>query len=514
MSNPFLNYGSTGGSLADLQNGLNPIDVAEVVDQSLIPGLPVAVGPSKNLTSRLLTSADLAPGTIPAVTTLTSAGGIQTIVNDGTGPALAVKGLTAGDSIVLSSNASSISIAYDDTRLLAVEDDTQNIVDAVAGRTEFVGAVAAVDGSTPDLPIVASGIFLANQLTPIPTSVGARFTLAAPQTITAIGVPIVHWPPADASVTRRFNIWSDAGAFLVGYDLPKTTIVDQYYVLAVSYALPAGTYRFAIDRAANILNSTTAGSVALTYDPRVSNIQAVSVPGFNSFPALLEEVGFISTGIIFLAGASIPGVIEAPTLKGPSTDPVLMGSDLDFANMYNLLRCPSINGIRPSGGVYSESSVSSLSGPQTTELVGLGVGYGSVTIPANGFQFGDSYALKIGGTITCANTDLFTILIGTQASVFASFIITIDGALVNGWWELELEFIIRALGGPGLGSVITNGNFAYINSVGFVKGIGVSTVQDTTFSTEVTNTLSIIYSTGEASITAFRSSQVILTKLF
>ena len=41
MSNPFLNYGSDGGGLlSDLQNGLNPIDVAEIIDRSLVPNLP------------------------------------------------------------------------------------------------------------------------------------------------------------------------------------------------------------------------------------------------------------------------------------------------------------------------------------------------------------------------------------------------------------------------------------------------------------------------------------------
>lgn len=45
--------------------------------------------------------------------TLTSAGGTETLVNDGSGPSLAVKGLTGGAGVTLSSNASSISIASD-----------------------------------------------------------------------------------------------------------------------------------------------------------------------------------------------------------------------------------------------------------------------------------------------------------------------------------------------------------------------------------------------------------------
>jgi hypothetical protein len=47
---------------------------------------------------------------VPVATTLTSAGGTETLVNDGTGPTLATKGLTAGTNITLSSTASAITL--------------------------------------------------------------------------------------------------------------------------------------------------------------------------------------------------------------------------------------------------------------------------------------------------------------------------------------------------------------------------------------------------------------------
>lgn len=51
---------------------------------------------------------------VGAAVTLTSAGGIQTLVNDGVGPTLATKGLTAGSGIVLTSDAVSVTINNSD----------------------------------------------------------------------------------------------------------------------------------------------------------------------------------------------------------------------------------------------------------------------------------------------------------------------------------------------------------------------------------------------------------------
>lgn len=69
----------------------------------------ISVGTGLTLSAGSLSNSDPASGV-----TLTSAGGTETLVNDGTGPSLATKGLTAGTGISLSSNATSIAIVNND----------------------------------------------------------------------------------------------------------------------------------------------------------------------------------------------------------------------------------------------------------------------------------------------------------------------------------------------------------------------------------------------------------------
>jgi hypothetical protein len=72
---------------------------------TLTPG--TGIGVSGSYPNFTITNTDPAG---PAVT-LTSAGGTQTLVNDGTGPTLATKGLTAGEGISLTSTATAVTIA-------------------------------------------------------------------------------------------------------------------------------------------------------------------------------------------------------------------------------------------------------------------------------------------------------------------------------------------------------------------------------------------------------------------
>ena len=214
------------------------------------------------------------------------------------------------------------------------------------------------------------------------------------------------------------------------------------------------------------------------------------------------------------------GSLTTPLLKADGTDPVLIGSDLDFQNTHNLLRCPSINGIRPSGGVYSESTATEFVGAQTeTAVLMQGTSYGTLSVSANTFQPGDCYAIKVGGDITCDNNDVFTLRIRSNfgagtSPIFAEIEVAVDGAQVAGWWEVEVEFIVRETGASGVASMSTNGHYSYFNGTNVSKGYGVNTIQNTNFDTTIANELMLTYATGEASITAFRVSQVALTKLF
>jgi hypothetical protein len=75
--------------------------------KGLVAGTGVSF--STSATDVTITNSDPASGV-----TLTSAGGTETLVNDGTGPALANKGLTAGTGVSLSSSATAVTITNSD----------------------------------------------------------------------------------------------------------------------------------------------------------------------------------------------------------------------------------------------------------------------------------------------------------------------------------------------------------------------------------------------------------------
>ena len=186
----------------------------------------------------------------------------------------------------------------------------------------------------------------------------------------------------------------------------------------------------------------------------------------------------------------------------------------------NIIGLTTLNGIQASGGVYSNTGGFTFSGVTSeTDLLSSGASYGTRIIPANSFLAGDIYTLKIGGQITCANNDVFDIRVLSNFGlasqcVFSSFSIQIDGAKVNEFWEIEIDFSLRATGGIGVATITTNGDFNYFSSTAVKKGFGISSVQNTTFNTEIQNDLSITYSTASSSITSFQVDQASLMKFF
>ena len=179
----------------------------------------------------------------------------------------------------------------------------------------------------------------------------------------------------------------------------------------------------------------------------------------------------------------------------------------------------TINGIQPSGGVYSNPTQNSYTGATTETDLLTGTEYGSKTIPADDFVAGSLYSLKIGGEFDATNNDVFTIRVvsnlglGSEAE-FVNIPITItDTNLTNRYFELEIDFGIRTTGITGVATIITNGSFDYYNTNNLKKGTGINNINNTTFNTEIDNTLSITYATTEASVN-FACDIATITKFY
>ena len=102
-------------TLDELRNGENLVypnsDAGGAVSSLNGLGGPVSIVAGAGISVATASPNITITNTGPTVdSSLTSAGGTETLVNDGTGPALATKGLTAGTGISLSSDATSVTV--------------------------------------------------------------------------------------------------------------------------------------------------------------------------------------------------------------------------------------------------------------------------------------------------------------------------------------------------------------------------------------------------------------------
>ena len=194
------------------------------------------------------------------------------------------------------------------------------------------------------------------------------------------------------------------------------------------------------------------------------------------------------------------------TSNAPNTE-IKLGANTDLnLDGNNIIGLDLINGIQPSGGVYSNPTSNNYAGSTAETDILTGTEYGSKTIPADQFVAGSLYSLKIGGEFDATNNDVFTIRVvsnlglGSEAE-FVNIPITItDTNLTNRYFELEIDFAVRSTGVAGVASIVTNGSFDYYNTNNLKKGTGINNVNNTTFNTKIDNTLSVTYATTEASL--------------
>ena len=145
-------------------------------------------------------------------------------------------------------------------------------------------------------------------------------------------------------------------------------------------------------------------------------------------------------------------------------------------------------------GLFSQTAQGSTVTNTTTETDILGSGVGTLSIPANGFQVGDAFHAKIGGTISAQNGDIITIRVKNGATVLATTGAISLQATTALAWEIEIDFTIRTIGATG--QVFTNGNFAYNRNTGSLEGFVFSDTQ--TIDTTVASTLMVTAEWGQA----------------
>jgi hypothetical protein len=141
-------------------------------------------------------------------------------------------------------------------------------------------------------------------------------------------------------------------------------------------------------------------------------------------------------------------------------------------------------------GLYAQTSDSAnVTGIVKQSIIGSGVG--TLSVPANSFQIGDSFVASLDGLLSCVGTATLHIRVETLTGVILADtgIIAMD-VTTSKSWLLNLYFTIRNIGGTTIASISSGGLFSYIKNAGInFEGYVLSNINNTTFDTTINNTL-------------------------
>ena len=146
----------------------------------------------------------------------------------------------------------------------------------------------------------------------------------------------------------------------------------------------------------------------------------------------------------------------------------------------------------PSGGLYAQTALGTLITNTTVETSLIGTGVGSLTVPANGFNVGDSFTAKICGPLSCANNETLHIRIKSNGVTISDTGIFQMKLTTNKYFELLIDFTITKIGGAGVAELFVNGQYSYNQNANTnLDGVNFALISNTNFDTTVINTLSI-----------------------
>jgi hypothetical protein len=414
--------------------------------------------------------------------TLASAGGTESLVADGVGPALATKGLTAGSAISLTPSAGDVTIdvaAPTLARITNVETTTQ-YQSAAASETTFSSAVrvnANLGVGGLSAPANAQTTpFLGNSTTALDVSYGGVWTVTGTgKYITSVGISAVDWPADSSLVNRTFNIWQDGvpGAPFASYSVPRTILVDGVYILAIaSLAVPAGTYRHAVDvltAAGPLAFHRYQGNIAVSMNPLLTSTGGAAGVGLGVYPSTLAITNnSFSTGQFTIVN-TITGTLSVSgsvVVADTGANAVIINPTVYAGRMY------IGGGGRPvnSGGFVQTSSVLVANTTVETDLIGAGVG--TLALQPNIATVGATTTVSIYGNMDTFNaTQILTLRTyagPTAATLINTRVLTLP-ALADGGYHFETYISIQSLGVAGAAiyalKIVFNDNTAQIVNV-------------------------------------------------
>lgn len=143
-------------------------------------------------------------------------------------------------------------------------------------------------------------------------------------------------------------------------------------------------------------------------------------------------------------------------------------------------------------GLYAQTQNSVPVTGTIAETSLIGVGIGTLSVPANTFQVGDSFRADFGGVLSAQNGNTLRIRVKSGSIVLADSGPQTMPNITNNVWQLSINFTIRKIGGPGVASIVTLGVFHDVKTAnGQQQGFAFNFVNPTTFNTTIINNLGV-----------------------
>lgn len=176
----------------------------------------------------------------------------------------------------------------------------------------------------------------------------------------------------------------------------------------------------------------------------------------------------------------------------------------------------SANSLPPNYGLFAQTALGTVITNTIVETSLVGAGVGTMTVPANGFQVGDSFIGKMCGYLSCANNETIHIRVKSGGVVIADAGVFQMKITTNKFFELILDFTVTKIGVAGVAELFTNGQYSYNhNSQGDLSGNNFALVSNTVFDTTVLNALTITAQWGAADTdNSIQSQNFVLTKTY
>ena len=345
----------------------------------------------------------------------------------------------------------------------------------------------------------------------------------------------------DASTNNKIDMAT--GGFLNSLELSSADEVKIVNTTSNNFISSSSAGLNITGNAGNLdISSVNAGNTIQLNDP--SLIGGMSIKS-NSVGVLIQENS--STNNLGVSSGSVGMVCNSGQMNIRSTDAgnnltiakqnggnieldvqtgggvvQVKNSNLDM-NFNGIINCAFIDGLKPSGGLYSESSGFSIPSTNLTEtnLLGQGASSGTLAVPANGFSALDAYSFKCSGVLSGGTNDLFTLRLkslvnGISAVEFGAIPVTLaDNGLVDVPWSVTADFTVRSLGVAGVGVLVLSGNFSYSNNNEVVRIYLRTIIDSTNFDTTLSNELQFTFQNDATNpLTSFRIDQSSFTKWY